>query len=278
MMSFIRCLFAPIKLVQILFLLISLLITLVTIYLTVGTEKRRKHWMQSSKAFICQRLLGVLNIRVHRIGEPDDSARLWIANHISWLDILMFTSLKHMHFIAKSEVRSWPVVGFVASLLGTVFIRRENKFQVYRSLPRAQAIIKGKQSLFVFPEGTTSNGLKTETFYPMMFEIAVREKTKVQPIAIRYWNSKDEPCDLSPFVDEDGIIGNILKLAKQKHTLIEVHYLPSLDASELNRKQLAATSQLAIERVLQRQGPTYCSNARGFSHSEEDPVSKFELE
>lgn len=277
-MLLIRCLFAPLKLLSILVLLLTLLLTLVMIYLGVGNSTRRQDWMQNSKAFICQCLLQVLNIRIQRIGHADPEAKLWISNHISWLDILMFTSLKQMHFIAKSEVRSWPIVGFVASLLGTVFIRRHNKFQVYRSLPRAQAIIRDQERLFVFPEGTTSGGRKTEVFYPMMFEIAVREKTRVQPIALRYWNADDEPCTSAPFVDDDGIVGNILKLARQKYTLVEVYFLPSLDAQTMDRKQLAKASQASIDRILERDHPYYSHEDMVGLKTEGDPSSKYELE
>ncbi|EAT11960.1 1-acyl-sn-glycerol-3-phosphate acyltransferase [Bermanella marisrubri] len=277
-MRIIRCLLAPLKLLSILVLLITLLLTLIIIYLCVGNSQRRQEWMQNSKSFICQRLLSVLNIRIQRIGQADPQAKLWVANHISWLDILMFTSLKKMHFIAKSEVRSWPLVGFVTSLLGTVFIRRHNKFQVYRSLPRAQSIISKQERLFVFPEGTTSSGRKTEFFYPMMFEIAVRERTRVQPIALRYWNADDKPCDSAPFVDDDGIVGNILELARQKHTLVEVYYLPSLDGETMDRKQLAQTSQANIDRILKRQHPYYSYDDLSAFESESNPNSKYELE
>lgn len=250
-----RWLMAPFRVVSILFLLISLVLILITLYLTVSSESKRKQAMQNSKAYICRLLLCCINIRVRRIGVANEEAKLWVANHISWLDVLMFTDRAKTHFIAKSEVRHWPVVGLVTRLLDTVFINRHNKFLVYRSLPKAQHVIKQQETLFVFPEGTTGHGNKTSQIYPMMFELAVREKCWVQPIAIRYWNHNNQPSEAAPFVDDDGIIGNIFKLALQRFTLAEVHYLTPLDGSSMTRKEMAAATQRAINDVLKQPHP-----------------------
>ena len=78
----------------------------------------------------------------------------------------------------------------------------------------------------------------------MMFEIAVREKGLVQPIAIRYWNSQGEVSHKAAFIDDDGIMQSIGRLLLEKTTYAQVHYLPAMDASKMNRKELRITANL----------------------------------
>lgn len=256
---------APIRAIVGLMALIAMMASAIVLYLVVNNDVKRKRMIEACQQTLSKVLLACLHVQVHYIGQANPQAKMFISNHISWLDALMFVPAPKLRFIAKSEVKDWPILGLLAQLLGTVFIRRENKFQVYRSLPNAQRHVQDGDILMVFPEGTTTIGETTTTFRPMLLEVAQRENAMVQPIAIRYWDHKHQSSKAAPFIDDDGIFMNIMKLLFQRKTIAHVHFLPVMTPNEFDRKQMAAHSQQIIQNVLQQpfaqpqSAPTTCS-------------------
>jgi 1-acyl-sn-glycerol-3-phosphate acyltransferase len=243
---------APIRAVIGLIALIMMMVSAISLYLLVNNDAKRKRMIEACQQTLSRLLLACLHVQVQYSGKAHTEAKMFVANHISWLDALLFVPAPRLRFIAKSEVKDWPILGLLAQLLGTVFIRRENKFQVYRSLPNAQRHIQDGDILMVFPEGTTTVGEQTGPFRPMLLEVAQREKVLVQPIAIRYWNHKQERSKAAPFIDDDGIFMNIMKLLFQRKTVAHVQFLPVMNPQELDRKQMATHSQHIIQKVLQQ--------------------------
>ena len=241
---------APLRMLLAAVWLLLAIVSVLVVFLIVAPPERQQRALTACKSYVCRRLLKALHIEIEFIGHMHDQTGLVVANHISWLDVLLMTHYGHLHFIAKSEVKDWPVIGFLTQLVGTLFIRRENKFQVYRSLPKGQKLLQDGESLMVFPEGTTTHGNSTRDFFPMLFEIAMREQAWVQPIAIRYWNDAGKLSTAVPFIDDDGIVGNIVKLLLQKKTRAQVVFLPAIDAKQHDRKAMAQISKRAIDRVL----------------------------
>ncbi len=230
--------------------LVSMIVSAVVLYLIVNNESKRKALIETCQRRLCAILLRCFNVEIQYIGTANTDAKMLVANHISWLDALLFMPAPKLRFIAKSQVKNWPIIGLLAQLLGTVFIRRENKFQVYRSLPNAQRHIRQGDNLVIFPEGTTTVGLDVLTFRPMMFEVAKREACLVQPVAIRYWDHNQAISQTTPFIDDDGIFMSILKLLVERKIYAHVHFLPVLNAADLDRKQMAKQSQHLIHQAL----------------------------
>jgi 1-acyl-sn-glycerol-3-phosphate acyltransferase len=232
--------------------LISMIISAIALYLIINNDNKRKQLTEIFQRRLCAILLRCFNVQVHYIGSVNVDAKMIVANHISWLDALLFMPAPKLRFIAKSEVKNWPIIGLLAQLLGTVFIRRENKFQVYRSLPNAQRHIREGDNLVIFPEGTTTTGEGVLPFRPMMFEVAKRENCLVQPVAVRYWNHHKTISEATPFIGDDGIFMSIMKLLFERKTYAHVHFLPALNPSELDRKQMASLSQQSIAQALKQ--------------------------
>lgn len=246
---------APVRLVFALLSLVLMILSVVLIYLFVAPIEKRKAVIARTKGLVAKALLKTFNIQVEYFGQYNDHAAIAVANHVSWLDVVLMVHEPKLHFVAKSEVKDWPVIGFMTQILGTLFIRRDNKFQVYRSLPKAQRLIQQGDTIMVFPEGTTTTGHSLLPFYPMMFDLAVRERGLVQPIAIRYWNQKGEISQQAAFIDEDGILTSIFRLLTAKVTYAQVHYLPVMDGSTMSRKDLAKFSKQAIQASLDLSSP-----------------------
>lgn len=217
-----------------------------------------EHWRpgfpERCMHLVSKRFYASLNVHVRYIGEAVKHGNMVMPNHISWLDILVLTARYPFGFVAKSEVRNWPLFGAIGAAIGTLFINRESKFSVYGSLPEGQRLLQRGQTIAVFPEGTTSPGHDVLCFYPMTFEIAVREKALVQPIALRYLNEDGSLSESAPFVDDDGFIQSLIRIASSKSTHVEVHFLEPLDAAKLNRKQLAQASEEAVRTIVQMKG------------------------
>lgn len=243
---------APLRAIIGFMTLLAMILSAITLYLVINNETQRKYWVEFCQRKLCRILLKCFHVQIHYMGTPHPDARIIVANHISWLDALLFMPAPKLRFIAKSQVKHWPIIGLMAQLLGTVFIRRENKFQVYRSLPNAQRHIRQGDNLVIFPEGTTTTGLNTHTFRPMLFEVAIRENCLVQPVAIRYWDHKQRINQNTPFIDDDGIFMSIVKLLFERRIHAHVHFLPVLNPSQYNRKQMAAMSEQSINQILQQ--------------------------
>lgn len=263
---------APFRLILALLSLVLMIFAVILIYLTVASARQRQKAIAAAKGAIARILLRAFNIRLEFYGQYDDNAALVVANHVSWLDVILLVHKPKLHFIAKSEVKEWPVIGFLTKILGTLFIRRDNKFLVYRALPRAQKLVQRGESVMVFPEGTTTIGRDLLPFYPMMYEIAVREKGLVQPIAIRYWNSKGEVSLKAAFIDDDGIMDSIARLITDKVTYAQVHFLPCMDASKMDRKELAEHTQKAIQTRLDLARPPEAAQRAEDKHLESSRI------
>ena len=146
----------------------------------------------------CRFLLAVLRINVQTLGrpEPGQPARLVVANHVSWIDILVLGSLEPLCFLAKREVGLWPIVGTFARLKGAVFVDRTRR----RSIPSANAAMADRlrtgRSVVLFPEGTTHDGTRRGRFLTSHFAcLRDRFRTEsdlaaceVQAVALAYSN------------------------------------------------------------------------------------------
>jgi 1-acyl-sn-glycerol-3-phosphate acyltransferase len=156
----------------------------------------RLHWAIARRIPVVFHRLAVwaLNIRVHISGtNPRDTPSLVLANHCSWLDIIVLGSLRPLSFVAKSEVESWPGIGFLAKMQRTIFIDRENKRatgevagMMARRLSRGELIV-------LFAEGTTSDGNRVLPFRASLVGAARMalmdhslDRIALQPLTVAY--------------------------------------------------------------------------------------------
>ena len=136
--------------------------------------------------------LGLCGLTLRIRGAPEYNANIMVSNHVSWLDILVLQSVCDIVFIAKSEVRNWPGLGFLAKLADTIFVdRTPQKITSYTK--KAQRVISSGETLFFFPEGTSSDGLRVLKFHSSFFQLAIDNEAqgdnppnKLQPISIYY--------------------------------------------------------------------------------------------
>lgn len=199
------------------------------------------------------RMLRILNIEIAVIGElPHESsgATMMIANHISWVDIPLIGSQTPVNFLSKAEVAQWPVVGMLASKIGTLFIERGagDTDHVMRSMAKH---LDNNLSVLFFPEGTTTDGKKLRRFHKKLFKVCEHTDVTVCPLLVHYHVEGDH--NPVPFVGEISFGSHFWQLLghKKLHATIEV--LGSVKLSpETASQQIREVELLMREKLAAR--------------------------
>lgn len=135
------------------------------------------------------RLLGV-RIRVH--GTPPAAPYLLVANHLSYIDIIAISAVIPARFVAKREVKGWPLIGVLSRLLGTIFIHREQKRDALRVNDQLESALGTDDGALIFPESTSSDGAGILPFRPALLEWAAQRGFPVHTVSVTY---RVEPGD-----------------------------------------------------------------------------------
>ena len=196
-------------------------------------------------------LLSILGIKL-KLKNADilpTTPFLLASNHISWVDIHAINAFKPIRFVAKSEVAGWPVFGWMAKQLGTIFINRNNsRHGKYIAGEVAKAL--KTQSVCIFPEGTSTVGETVLPFKPNLFESAVIADVPVYSLAISYQSAESgERCDVPAFIGDMGLFESISSILNHRQLAVELTFILPSGASpnaSRDRKWLALNSQEAI--------------------------------
>lgn len=176
---------------------------------------------------------------------------LWVANHVSWLDIPVIGS-ESVAFLSKAEVRKWPVIGWLAEKGGTVFIQRGGKNASKNASQQIAETIRSGDSILIFPEGTTSDGSGMKRFHARIFAPAIDHHLAVQPIAIRYLNAKGKVHPNITWGDE-SFMSNVLGILGDKVIHAELTFLPVIAGSQFSeRRRIAEFAEQEVKEVLLR--------------------------
>lgn len=169
---------------------------------------------------------------------------LLLANHSSYLDIFVLGCLKPMSFTPKSEIRSWPVIGFFCVLADCVFIERRPA-----AMEDAQAAMQEKLSqgkiITLFPEGTTGDGFTIKPFKSGFLNMVETHELPIQPVSVAYTHVGDVPLSaqnrqLVVWIDDATLVAHAFRLLKQPCVRVTVTYYPALHrGQDEDRKEIA---------------------------------------
>ncbi|WP_018351132.1 lysophospholipid acyltransferase family protein [Longispora albida] len=189
-----------------------------------------------------RRLARVLGVRVSLRGSFGQG-ELIVANHMSWLDVVVLLAVSEAAPLAKSEVSGWPLVGRIARRIGTVFVDRGRP----RALPDTVAtltwVLRAGRSVLVFPEGTTWCGAQMGPFRRAAFQAAIEAGARVRPVALRYGTRA------ASFVGDDTLFASIGRITGMRHVDVEVIVLPGLEPDR-SRRRLASAAENAVRAEL----------------------------
>jgi 1-acyl-sn-glycerol-3-phosphate acyltransferase len=201
--------------------------------------------------FWCKRLLCIFEISVEVTGLESNLMNqkkyLMVANHISWMDIIVIQSIKPCIFVAKSDVASWPLFGWVAQMTGTIFIKRDKISDIKKALKKMKRRLI-KRSVCIFPEGTSTNGRYLLPFKSNLFQSSIDTQKSILPICLRY-EQKNSYTDKTAFVDDMSLLDSIIKIKQEKDIRAIVEVLQPI-RPRYNRKELASYTQEIIRNNL----------------------------
>lgn len=197
----------------------------------------------------CGGLLRAFNIKVFTFGElpaPDVQGVMFVANHISWSDIHALNSLIPLRFIAKSDIKSWPIFGYLAQKNNTLFIDRSKRQEAgHITNMTAEGLMAGDNLCF-FPEGTTTEGSSVLPFKSSVLQAAINANTRIWPIAIRYVKPDGGINKKMAYAGEISLTESMQQVLMQKNPVLELHFLTPIDSNGQNRRDLAKAAYDAI--------------------------------
>ena len=236
------------RLCGVLWLLVSGLCTVAWVFgrLTPAQrEARVQAWAQA--------MLRVLRIDLQVIGPvPVSGPLLLVANHISWLDILVIHAARHCRFISKSDVKAWPLIGTLATAAGTLYIERSSRRDAMRVVHGMAAALQDGQLLAVFPEGTTGDGRDVLPFHGNLLQAAIVVNAPVQPIALRFIDARTGAGSLAPcYIGDESLVVSVWRTLCTSHLAAVVRFGPAQQADGRDRRAWA--DALRSEIVAMRQ-------------------------
>jgi 1-acyl-sn-glycerol-3-phosphate acyltransferase len=207
---------------------------------------RRSPWPRRFLGFVGR----AAGMRARIVGTPLKSHVLFLANHLSWLDIMLIAGASGAAFVSKDDVARWPVIGWLSRLNSTVFIARTERKAVRGQADALRAALATGQPVALFPEGTTDGGTETLPFRASLLAslFPPLPHLKVQPVAIDYGESGKDIA----WVGKEGAGANARRvLARRGTNEVMLHFLAPIDPASLpDRKALADRSRAEIVAAL----------------------------
>ncbi len=239
----------------ILHILLGILITaIVTGLLRISSRDQRfkklSHWWLI-------RVCKVLSVHTKIIGTPAKQTVLYVANHISWLDIPLLAGLINPHFLSKAEIRSWPLIGWLAEKGGTLFIKRGNREAAASASEEMMKSLNGDDdyaghSVLFFPEGTTTNGHDVKRFKSRLFDVAIDAEMPVQPIVLYYPDEQHKVNPFVPFTGDQSLVNSLWHILGARKIQVEVYFLELILSEGKSRRELAAISEERVKNKLKQ--------------------------
>ncbi|MFZ9841609.1 MAG: lysophospholipid acyltransferase family protein [Burkholderiaceae bacterium] len=179
-------------------------------------------------------LLAICGVRLYRTGQPTGwpNPCLLVSNHISWIDIYVVLAQAPVVFIAKSEIRSWPVIGWLVRLSGTIFIERGSRHALRGVLHQAAARFKSGHAVLFFPEGTTSDGLGLLPFHSNLFSLAQQDlDLPICALTIRY-GQHGQASTVPAYIGEMTLLQSMVAILTTPGLSAHCHVHPSFYARD----------------------------------------------
>lgn len=177
---------------------------------------------------------------------------LWVANHVSWIDIFVINALFPSRFVAKSEVRRWPLVGALCAWAGTIFIERANPRDLRRTMATMAAALGNGERVVVFPEGTSAAQGGLLPFRANLFEAAIEAGVAVQPVSLRYLDAEGSYHGAVEYIGATSLIESMVAMLSGKPIHACLAVLPALGIEGTTRRTLALRAHRSVEEQLTR--------------------------
>ena len=210
-----------------------------------GTQRRltlRQRWSRQ--------ILSSLSIDLEASPADAPPGCLIVANHISWLDIFVINSLRPSAFVAKTEIRQWPFIGWLAAKHDTVFLRRGSRGHARMVNSEINACLNEGRDVSIFPEGTTTDGTSLLGFHAALLQPAIETERPILPLVLSYHDA-DGHISLAPSYAGDTTMRQcITAILACRRLTARLTACPAIETTGKNRRELSLTAHTAIETTL----------------------------
>ncbi len=213
---------------------------------TVQKQQHIARWAQD--------FLKILDVQLRITGSAVTTGPLLVvANHISWLDILVMLAVQPVRFVSKAEIKSWPLIGWLATNAGTLYIERASRRDAMRVVHHIADALKpatpghAPYIIGVFPEGTTTDGSVVLPFHGNLIQAALSAGAPVQPVTLRFLDADTGALSMTPvYIDDDTLIRSVWRLLCSQPVVASVAFHAVDVAGGRDRRVWAADLQRVV--------------------------------
>ena len=213
------------------------------------SEKNSKVKRNALKTHWLKRFSAIMNLSVTKLGELPGQTAFLVSNHISWLDIIVLGQFLPSYFVAKSDILSWPIIGYLSMQAGTIFIRRGDKKQIKLTTEKMVWVLKQNSHIIAFPEGTTTIGEDVLGFHSSLFQPAILTRSAIQPVVLKYEGVAKQQV---PFIGDDEFIPHLFKMLSLDKIEVQVCFLPLINSYGRDRQSISVEARELISEELAR--------------------------
>jgi 1-acyl-sn-glycerol-3-phosphate acyltransferase len=198
--------------------------------------------------FFARTLLAAFGVRHALNGRMPRRGALIVANHVSWLDVLVLAAHTPASLLAKQEVGDWPVIGWLARAAGTVFVDRSRPRSLPATIATVAGALRGGRSVAVFPEGTTWCGRTGGRFRPAVFQAAIDVGAPVAPVTLRFGLADGSGTTIAAYIGDDTLLASVLRVVSARGLVVTAVAHPALyPAPGASRRVLAGAAQAVVQ-------------------------------
>jgi 1-acyl-sn-glycerol-3-phosphate acyltransferase len=180
---------------------------------------------------------------------------LIVSNHVSWLDIWVLNSALPVRFVAKSDIRRWPVIGFLVAGAGTIFIERRKRHDTMRTNRTIVQALTSGEPVAVFPEGTTTDGTEIKPFHASLFQPALGADARVVATALRYVDRTGNLDLDASYAADRSLWASVCLILARRNLRAELIFTAIVDVRGKTRRDIARETERAIADALSLRHP-----------------------
>ena len=215
-------------------------------------------------------LLAALGVGLRVDGVFRPGAKLIVANHVSWLDIMAVHAVcPEARFVSKADVQHWPVIGTLVASAGTLYIVREKARDALRVVHQMAEALRAGDTVAVFPEGTTGLGREPLPFHANLLQSTIATGVPVQPVALRFSDARHEISPAADFTGAITLAQSLWMLACGEGVVVRLRVLGAQATAHADRRALAAHLRAQIAQALDEMGGPQAGHGAAATRAEQ---------
>lgn len=204
--------------------------------------------------------LYILNVNIQTSNKPtinlSNTGVLIVANHVSWLDIFVISSLYPSSFIAMQELATWPMIGKMARNAGTVFINRSNRKEINLINAAIAERLQQNMNVCFFPEAKTSSGNDVLPLKAALFQSAIDTNSLIQIMALRYYDARNKRSTLVSFANV-SLLPSLWRILRMPKITVHVDFEAPMNVENYDRFQLKDKAEIFLKSKIRSDSPDF---------------------